>query len=647
MNIKGFFFPSCTARMVRAQLRSRGDAQRSAAGRDQTRNHQHETSLCFLDNVRLLLSAANRFPLQLQRLRTMKAPIPTEEGARRRGLVDRLAEALPKGHKFGIHHLSTPPTKCNALCSAPPDERPDKTFCESHFLLVSIDVRRTPTDDPCPVPILGVEIFIFTTAFSSIFFVSKADSTGFLVRLGLRKGTPSPIREVSSAFVTYLVEKRARPGLQCVVSLFARAQPQYLFVGSAENRDKHILDDRGLVKWWCKVLNPLVDRPPPAPRGVWASTKAYLLVPGLDPYETRAFIPRTSASSNNWVVGHPMEKISHYTHEYDWVPARCLIPRYPDDPKSRFRDDLDEEAAKSKILLTTGSWRSVTTVDQFWELMAFRQECSSGRLTGFIWLVFDPRPKPQHESQDIRPSTPPPSQAIPESLAAPGGPLTPPKQAIPQTDTPLTTPRKLGAANASVAMAGSRSSRRAKTKKRKVLKGKIRPRQPHVKTQQRNYLSDKPQSTAYYFWPPEGRGQRLVADGDYKRIVELLLRLDFSSLDRATGSTRRWLGEVGMGAAWEVVVEGTRETPVAQDTVTSGPTVNILTSAVKRKRTQSSSQGAPGPRQPTATELAVDPIKSDGLVERLVSENGGPPAPDPAPQINVLGAGFVRKRPKP
>ncbi|GJC93019.1 H3 K56 histone acetylation protein KAT11 [Colletotrichum higginsianum] len=88
-------------------------------------------------------------------------------------------------------------------------------------------------------------------------------------------------------------------------------------------------------------------------------------------------------------MGHALEKISHYTNEYDWVPARCLIPRFPDDPKSRFRDELDEETGKSKQLKTTGQWKSVKSLDTFWEMMAYRQECSSGRLTGFIWVVFD------------------------------------------------------------------------------------------------------------------------------------------------------------------------------------------------------------------------------------------------------------------
>ncbi len=57
--------------------------------------------------------------------------------------------------------------------------------------------------------------------------------------------------------------------------------------------------------------------------------------------------------------------------------------------ESRFWDELDEEAASSADMKKTGNWKSVKSLDMFWEMMAYRQECSSGRMTGFIWLVFD------------------------------------------------------------------------------------------------------------------------------------------------------------------------------------------------------------------------------------------------------------------
>ncbi|KAL2754763.1 hypothetical protein ACRALDRAFT_1064576 [Sodiomyces alcalophilus JCM 7366] len=531
-------------------------------------------------------------------------------------LAGRLSKVLPKGHQFGIQHLSTPPTQTDSLYSAPPGERDDRTYCENHFLAVTIDANRTTTSHdpkatatdtavtPGPVLVFAIEVLIYTTAYSSTFFVSKADSTGYLALLDLPKGTPSPLRDICTTFLAHLVQYRKRKGLQCVVSLFARAQDQYLFPLSVQNKTKHVLDDRGLVRWWCRVLHPLVDTS--STGGAWADVKGYLVVPGLDKYETRAFLPRTGDGESRWVLNHPLEKISRYTREYDWVPARCLIPSFPDDPKSRYRDELDEEANRSKLLRTSGMWKSVRSLDQFWEMMAFRQECSSGRLTGFIWVVFDP----ERQGKGSRTST------GAGTLNAPNAPSTPPSTTPGEPSAGLySTPRKLFPTSGRTPKGvPSKTRRREKAKRKKRLTGPIRPRQPNIKTHQRNYLLDHPTSTAYYYWPLDGRGRRIIGEPGYKRSIELLLHLDFSTLDRAKTSTKRWVSEVGMGEDWVVDVVGTRELAASSGmpTAASGGTVNDLSGLVKRKRDRG--PGVDGTEQPT--------------------------------KVNVLGAGLVRKKPK-
>ncbi|CCF35384.1 H3 K56 histone acetylation protein KAT11 [Colletotrichum higginsianum] len=565
-------------------------------------------------------------------------------------LLDKLSAALPKGYRFGVYHLSTPPTKTDALYSAPPEEREDKTYCERHFLAISIDVpsstaeadkqAATNSDASKPVLILALEVFVYTTAYSSTFFVAKADSTGYLKLLNLPKGTPSPIKEISSVFVSYLVEQRSRKGIQSVVSLFARAQDQYLFPGSVEYAGKHVLDDRGLVKWWCRVLDPLLEKPPVGKCAPWGSVKGYLVIPGLDSYETKAFLPKNPKSAANWVMGHALEKISHYTNEYDWVPARCLIPRFPDDPKSRFRDELDEETGKSKQLKTTGQWKSVKSLDTFWEMMAYRQECSSGRLTGFIWVVFDT------QEEQARPDSA--STALPTpnpSFDVSNPPVTPTKPKAARPATPMSTPRKLfpQAQSATPSRTKPEKPERKKKKKKTKLTGVIKPRQPRIKTQQRNYLLDKPISTAYYYWPAEGRGRKIVDENDYKRVNELLLRLDFSKLDIATRSTRRWISEVGMGDSWGLEVLGKRDTLVSSSNESSAGAVNNLASLIKRKRTE---ETVANESDEPASKVNV---LSTGLIRRKAKEE--PAAVIVAaeakggelPKANVLGAGLVRK----
>lgn len=540
------------------------------------------------------------------------------------GLRARLEPILPKGRQFGVFHLSTPPTKSAALCSAPPNERTDRTFCESHFLAVSIQVPNdkeavAPDENPKSVLVLGVEILIYSTQFTTTLFVSKADSTGYLNLLELPKGTPSPIREVCMAFISHLVEKRRRKDKQFIVSLFARAQSQYLFPGSVNNSGKHVLDDRGLVKWWCRVLSPMLETPPKGSLPPWGSVRGYLIVPGLEEYETKALLPRAMLPS--WSVAHPLERISHYTKEFDWVPPRCLIPRYPDDPKSRFRDELDEEAARSGGMRNAGSWKSVKTLDVFWEMMAFRQECSSGRMTGFIWVVFD----------DDAPDGLPPS--VPE---------TPRKQRTISISTPSTTPSKLlgGKATNSVksTKATQKRDKEKKKKKAKKLRGVIVPRQPRIKTEQRNYLLKRAAETPYYFWPVAGRGERIVSESAYKRIVELLLHLDFATLDKAAGSTRRWISEVGMGTPWGYDVTGSMEVPEvgAANGDTAVPPVNNLSGLIKRKRSSAAGEQGAGPTDGSVNVLGVGLVRKKSKTETPAEE----------PVANVLSAGLVRRKEK-
>jgi regulator of Ty1 transposition protein 109 len=561
--------------------------------------------------------------------------------ARAISLIDKLASVLPHGHRFGVHHLSTPPTKTDALYSAPPDTRPDKTYLESHFLVISIDPSSTTTqrpqlEDPFSSPaaatspkpqavlIFAIEVLIYTTAYTTTIFISKADSTGFLSLLKLLKGTPSPIREVSATFVEYLVAHRRRKNILTVATLFARSQGQYLFPGSVENSGKHVLDDRGLVKWWCRVLNSVLEgQEDPERRDgeQWASVKGYLIVPGLDNYEMRAFLPRTSRALKSWELGHPSERISHYTREYDWVPPRCLVPYYPDDPKSRFRDELDDEAGRLKS--TTGAWRSVRNIDEFWDVMAFRQECSSGRLTGFLWVVFDPADS-LLEHQEPTPANsqlPTPTTSFQaSSLQEP--PSTPPRQRQALASTPRSAPIRFATTPLSTKSTTSNAQAIEAKRKPKKLTGRIVPRKPHIKTEQRNYLLERPTTTAYYHWPPEGRGTMIVSDTDYKRSTELLLHLDFQALEKATAATRRWIKEVGGGRRWDIEIVGKRMLTDAQESSrpANGAAVNNLSGLVKRKR-------------PVDAVPAAEAADSEKVVEQ-------------APKVNSLSASLVRKKPK-
>ncbi|KAI4126113.1 MAG: hypothetical protein LQ338_003918 [Usnochroma carphineum] len=505
-------------------------------------------------------------------------------------LKTKLAASLPRDHHFCIHHLSTPPTPCPAIYSAPPGQRPEKTYCESQFLSVSI------AHSDHQIQILALEVLIYTTEHLTTIFVAKADSTGYLHLLNLPKGSPSPLKTIPSVFLSHLVTTRQRKDRQLVVSLFARAQDQYLFPGSVENPRKHVLDDRGLVKWWCRVLEPVLQagttwHSPKYNRKHESSAAAYLRVPGCDLHETRSFFPATvRLSSNNTTPQSPKWHASRdpllHLGRSPAFPERCLIPRFPDDPKSRFVDELDEELtepppppaeAKEKESPSKGKrpgrWRSVRSLEQFWELMAFRQECSSGRLVGFLWGVFTPQEGMMHGTGD-----------------APGSP----------------TRRSVVVGSAPV----------------DHVTGSLSPGEPHT-TSISSTKQDPPVKTKYSFWPPSTRGTVVLPQKHYDRVNKLLLHLDYATLDVAVASTKRWVEDVAMCAGrkegWGVEVIGEKEVPVED-----------------------------GGREVGGNEAGGVNFLGAGMVKKRkkVGEEGGKAEDGGGGGVQVLSAGLIRKKPK-
>lgn len=406
--------------------------------------------------------------------------------------LDSLTTSLDINTKLRVYHVSTEPVPTTSIFSAAPGQPDERTSCESHFLTISqshvissasirSDYPPTNHEEPSTrsshVLILGIEVLIFSTESSTTIFVSKADSTGFLSRPAsaqhIKQGSPSVIKTVISAFLKWLVAWqlslptsgsadshgvgpvvdhanedaptgrtlgqigcRRRPR-RLTLSLFARSQNQYLFPGSIENATKHVLDDRQLIKWWCRLLDelvqeknrqevatdlakPLQDDDQQLPRSLSADgskspskTHAYVVVPGCDRTDTiRSFFPASArhpqpGSIPTWHNSYPVDSIVPQEHSSTEPPAkslpvRCLIPRLPDDPKARYCDDLDNAGIDGN-----GQWRDIRSLQQFWETMEYRQECGAGRLVGFVWVVFDTG----RGSADAPDAVPPPLMA--------------------------------------------------------------------------------------------------------------------------------------------------------------------------------------------------------------------------------------------
>ncbi|CAF9930670.1 hypothetical protein IMSHALPRED_008248 [Imshaugia aleurites] len=536
-------------------------------------------------------------------------------------LEERLARSLPNCCRFAVHHLSTPPTACPAIYAAPPHKDPEETYCESHFLNVCID------SDGSQLQIFAIEVLIYTTEYLTTLFVSKADSTGYLYLHKLPSGTPSPLKIISTTFLQYLVEGRERPDRRLVLSLFARAQNQYLFPGSVENSHKHVLDDRGLIKWWCKVVDPILGVYENGSNVLEQNQKGmrdeldlkshgFLRVPGCDTYETRSFLPRDEwgriADKYRWLTRDPLRELGRSPG----LPERCLIPRFPDDPKARFVETLDDELPDEDCQLSlaqtpaspskkqnNGRWRSVKSLEGFWEMMQFRQECSSGRLVGFLWATFQPATlRGEEAAMDAELLQNPSESALPTPLDSQHAEcsLLPPQSPLRSSlapELPPSTPQK--------------PIRLAQT-----------PTPTPVKRKQATAIRDLPEETKHYYWPKSSRGEVILTQKDYQRTGSLLLRLDYADEDIARESTGKWINDVAEKAGlkdWGRRVVGTKSTSAKRDPITdSKPAVLNAGLLRKKKRPAEDMNG--------------------GVVEAESASK--------APGITTLSAGLVRKKAK-
>ncbi|KAK5080106.1 hypothetical protein LTR70_008797 [Exophiala xenobiotica] len=443
---------------------------------------------------------------------------------------DFLANTLRVGTDLRVYHVSTPPTPTASIYASPPGKQDEPTTCESHFLAVSqphaadsaeasADTAGTNGNESTKtehhVLVFGIEVLIFTTNSLTTIFVSKADSSGFLTRpTHSTKASSSIIRTVTSAFLQWLVHRNLSPRppepsqairhevgprdavndsasdikagsvpnrspgrRRLVLSLFARSQNQYLFPGSVENTAKHVLDDRQLIKWWCRVLDGLVERARPAhgytdpavtlstsavetnindpgsatsaavqrttsPSTPFSATttttasiepQAYIIVPGCDRSDTiRSFFPPSARYSrpdapprwhnsypDQYLVGADTWQSGSDTDTSTTLPVRCMIPHLPDDPKARYCEDLDHAGTDE-----LGRWRDIRSLHQFWETMEYRQECAAGRLVGFLWIFFTTNDATAKTANGLAPFSSKPDSELSRDHAQPDEDLT-------------------------------------------------------------------------------------------------------------------------------------------------------------------------------------------------------------------------------
>ncbi|KAF3395699.1 Histone acetyltransferase [Penicillium rolfsii] len=543
-------------------------------------------------------------------------------------LADLLAKVLPTGAALTVRHVSSTPAPSAALFAAAPGHDAESTFCENHFLSVSIN---SSEHDGAEIIVFGMEVLVYNTAHLTTIFVSKADSTGFIHLLKLPQKV-SVLRLVSSSFLSYLARSHQRPGVRLVISLFARAQDQYLFPGSIENAEKHVLDDRGLIKWWCRAVDPILRENEPESvskdsksqaisEAAKASATAYLIVPGCDRFETRNFFPVSAKSDpqdrQRWLASYPLQQMCPDPS----APPRCLVPRFPDDPKTRFLIDLDDElpgpTEAGDAPPGNGQWKSVKSLDQFWEMMSFRQECSAGRLVGFLWLVINP--------PGLMNSTTMASQAGKVSGAATVSSVQ--KSPVSGRDQSRQDASK---SETDETAAGKKTGAEATDASTEPLP------EPAASGEHPPLLSSSEiQSTnaAPFYWPEDGRGDVVLSEADYKKMMDGVLDHFYDAGEIVT-STKSYIDQVASLAdqlTWGKQVVGTRSPhDVANQAVSTN---NVLDSELIRKRKKLEGDG----EKKDANEAIIAQPSGTATSESSTSQ---------AAAVNVLSAGLVRKKKK-
>ena len=308
-------------------------------------------------------------------------------------LARAIGRVRPQGHYLKINHISTHPTSCSPLYTQAPGHEAEETWCEKHFLLASLQV--------CPTgnfPVYGLEVLIYKTEYLTTIFVSKADSTGFMPRSTAAPWALSPMTALASTFLGLLADTHKRKNTRLVICLFARAQPAYIFLGSEKN--KNILDDADLIRWWTRVMDIVTDsgrKTEPellqlkteSSEALTDSTNIFIRVPGYSAREIRRFVPQKSTdtscfrlATSAFLATDPLNQLARFPD----APARCMIPHFYDDPKTRFAEELENYDR----VTADGNWSSVASLEAFWDMLQYRQECGAGRLVGFVWGVFTP-----------------------------------------------------------------------------------------------------------------------------------------------------------------------------------------------------------------------------------------------------------------
>ncbi len=286
-------------------------------------------------------------------------------------------------------------------------------------------------DADAPLLVLAMELYLYTIPESgaAVLYVSKLDSSGLGPRaiptamrdslsgevFGDKKGFGNTLTATLSSAVTqhfttfrHWDTDKGQAGISHVsVHILARSQRAYLFPSSPENKDKKVLSDGALIKWWRAVMSDVIvhtrDQGAPVRKahGLQGDidARAFYLIPGYSKAESHPLVPLVRESDSapsrsgsagraehvlsqaGWVYGHPYSAAGASCADKDLPPlplhwqtssfvvsssgesskviqepgsdgydprkmrtVPTLMPHFSDDPKTRFLDEMAGDA---------------------------------------------------------------------------------------------------------------------------------------------------------------------------------------------------------------------------------------------------------------------------------------------------------------
>lgn len=248
---------------------------------------------------------------------------------------------------------STDAAESKTIKTVPPEilERRKKHTVITHMFVLSYE----------NTILFALEIYTFYDPTGVTLFVSKADTTGQSPLVDGESVRVS-MKDVSRAIIDVLLKHH--PGQRVRICLFARPEKQYLFPFSADYPKKHFLSGPQLTKWWIACLDGLLDD--------FENPTATLRIPGAENRTIQSFLeglPR-------WTMGDIFKYQKPEVGEVPESDAKLAIyqlPRFPDDPKSRFLDFLASEGRTTTC-----------SIEMFWEEIQGRQEFNAGIMVGLM-----------------------------------------------------------------------------------------------------------------------------------------------------------------------------------------------------------------------------------------------------------------------